>query len=69
MLYNAVFVYLYLYGLWPEIKSYYYYIIIIKVHTHMVVFNNLFEPKVRVQPKKRKINYLLFIYNVISSEW
>ena len=25
MLYNAVFVYLYLYGLWPEIKSYYYY--------------------------------------------
>ena len=25
MFYNAVFVYLYLYGLWPEIKSYYYY--------------------------------------------
>ena len=25
MLYNAVFVYLYLYGLWPEIKYYYYY--------------------------------------------
>ena len=25
MLYNAVFVYLYLYGLWPEIQSYYYY--------------------------------------------
>ena len=24
MFYNAVFVYLYLYGLWPEIKSYYY---------------------------------------------
>ena len=23
MFYNAVFVYLYLYGLWPEIKSYY----------------------------------------------
>ena len=29
MLYNAVFVYVYLYGLWPEIKSYYYIIIII----------------------------------------
>ena len=24
MLYNAVFLYLYLYGLWPEIKSYYF---------------------------------------------
>ena len=34
MFYNAVFVYLYLYGLWPEIKSYYYYyyIIIIIIH-------------------------------------
>ena len=29
MLYNAVFVYLYQYGLWPEIKSYYYIIIIL----------------------------------------
>ena len=27
MFYNAVFVYLYLYGLWPEIKSYIIYIL------------------------------------------
>ena len=50
MLYNAVFVYLYLYGLWPEIKSYYYY--------YYYIIEEI-KPTIPLEPliKKKQLSY------------